>query len=271
MGLRSQLAGVPSAPFDRGTFVPFSGQIGRWQPDFRTGHGAPEIVPESRFGRWFLGTRFWTDHVLKVAVRDLRRLMEGPNSRYGTVVDVGCGHGQSFRLLRRAFRPARLIGIDIDRQVLTKARVRASGSAARATLVQADCTNLPLGPATVDLIFCHQTFHHLTDQSRALDEFRRVLKPGGLLLFAESTRAYIQSWIIRLLFRHPMEVQRSAAEYVSMLRAHGFSVPSNAVSYPYLWWSRSDLGLAEQIFGVAPQPPGQREETLIDLVATKHP
>ena len=53
--------------------------------------------------------------------------------------------------------------------------------------------------ASVDVVFCHQTFHHLTRQREALREFHRVLKPGGLLLFAESTRAYIESWIIRLL------------------------------------------------------------------------
>ena len=56
----------------------------------------------------------------------------------------------------------------------------------------------------MDLIFCHQTFHHLVEQERALAEFYRVLKPGGYLLFAESTEAYIDTWVIRWLFRHPM-------------------------------------------------------------------
>ena len=95
-----------------------------------------------------------------------------------------------------------------------------------------------------------------------------MLKPGGLLLFAESTRAYIHSWIIRLLFRHPMELQRSAGEYMDMIRAQGFEFGPQNVSFPYLWWSRPDLGALER-WGFPVPGPGQREETLINLVATK--
>lgn len=94
----------------------------------------------------------------------------------------------------------------------------------------------------------------------------RVLKPGGLLLFAESTRAYIHSWIIRLFFRHPMHAQRSADEYMAMIRDHGFAFGPKNVSLPYFWWSRPDLGAFEWFgFGV----PAQREETLVNLVAVK--
>jgi ubiquinone/menaquinone biosynthesis C-methylase UbiE len=249
------------------SWAPFGGRRTERDPDC----AAPGSVPESRFGVWFLNTRTWTDHVLKVALRDLIRLLERPDSRYGTVLDVGCGHGQSLRLLRRAFKPERLIGLDIDSDVLGNAQGRAASLTARAKLIQGHCANLPLADETVDLIFCHQTFHHLVDQSQALKEFRRILKPGGLLLFAESTRAYIHSWMIRLLFRHPMDVQRSADEYLAMVRAHGFTVAPNAVSCPYLWWTRADLGLTEQIRKVIPLPSRPHEETLLNLVAVKVP
>lgn len=96
-----------------------------------------------------------------------------------------------------------------------------------------------------------------------------MLRPGGLLLFSESTRRYIHSWIIRLLFRHPMEVQRSAPEYLAMVRDAGFHVPDAQVSHPFPWWSRPDLGLAERWFGI--RPAADREETQINLVGLRLP
>ncbi len=43
--------------------------------------------------------------------------------------------------------------------------------------------------------------------------------------------------------------------------------PEN-VSHPYLWWSRADLG-AREFWGFGVPPQGKREETLVNLVATK--
>jgi ubiquinone/menaquinone biosynthesis C-methylase UbiE len=116
------------------------------------------------------------------------------------------------------------------------------------------------------VVFCHQTFHHVVDQREVLSEFHRVLKREGLLLFAESTRKFIDSWIIRLLFRHP-ETQRSALEYLAMISSAGFQTHLHSISYPYLWWSRADFAIMERWFGVAVS--ADHEETLINLVAIR--
>jgi ubiquinone/menaquinone biosynthesis C-methylase UbiE len=224
------------------------------------------FVPETRIGFWFLGTETWTRSVIRVALNDLERLIPDRKASYPVVLDVGCGQGKSFRPLLEHFSPHRLIGIDAEEKCLVRAREEASKERIPVELRRRDLAALDLPDAAVDLVFCHQTFHHLIRQEEALREFHRVLKPGGVLLFAESTRAYIHSWIIRLFFRHPMHLQRSADEYMAMLRAHGFRFGPQNVSLPYLWWSRSDLG-AREFFGFG--VPMQREETLINLVATK--
>jgi ubiquinone/menaquinone biosynthesis C-methylase UbiE len=222
-------------------------------------------VPETRFGLWFLGTDTWTTHVLRRAISDLSMRIEDRRPSYPVVLDAGCGCGRSFPLLKRYFRPGRLIGVDVEPDVLAAARREAARRNIAVDVVRGSAAQLPVADRSVDLLFCHQTFHHLVDQKNAIAEFFRVLKPGGLLLFAESTRVYIESWLIRFLFSHPMEVQKTAEQYLAMIRDAGFELRPQAVSYPYLWWSRSDLGLGERLFGI--KPPADREETLVNVVA----
>lgn len=233
-------------------------------------YASPTYVEETRIGFRFLSTHTWQHHVLRVAIEDLKRLVGGPLPQGGTLVDAGCGQGKSFRLLQQAFGPRRLIGLDADPHSLELAAAEAAREGLEVDCVTTDCAAMDLVDASADVVFCHQTFHHLVEQERALAEFWRVLKPGGLLLFAESTRAYIDTWVIRWFFRHPMHVQKSAEEYLQMLRDQGFAFGPENVSFPYLWWSRArDFGLLERWGLRRPPPPGQREETLVNAAVRK--
>jgi ubiquinone/menaquinone biosynthesis C-methylase UbiE len=198
--------------------------------------GKVDHVPETRFGVWFLGTQTWVQFVLEAAVADLLDLI-GSSRPQGVevVLDVGCGQGKSFRFLKQAFSPKVMIGIDANTEILEKARVQARRDRVDVELRLANGAATGLPDSSVDILFCHQTFHHLVNHEAAIEEFFRVLKPGGLLLFAESMLVYIHSWIIRMLFRHPMDVQKSAEEYLALIRHAGFQVEPKRVSFPYLW------------------------------------
>ncbi len=223
-------------------------------------------VKESAFGTWFLGTNMWLNYVLKLAIEDMIRLMSSKESDYSVIADIGCGHAQSIKLLDEKFHPQKIIGVDIDPNVraMAAAAIKDCGCDVEIKVGSAACLELP--DESVDLLLCHQTFHHLVDQERAIKEFYRVLKPGGQLLFAESCRRFIHSWVIRVFFRHPMDVQKSAEEYIDMIKNAGFIVKAESVSTPYLWWSRWDFGILERL-GIA--PPREKEETMVNLVAQR--
>ncbi|AVS77404.1 SAM-dependent methyltransferase [Paracidovorax avenae] len=228
---------------------------------------SPAFVEETRFGNWFLKSATWRVHVLRRALDDLQRLMPAPAPRVRKVMDVGCGFGHSFDEIAARFAPDVIVGMDADPGLDERAQAAASQCACEVRLLAGNAARMAAVPdGEFDLLLCHQTFHHIVEQEAAMAEFFRVLRPGGMLLFAESTRRYIHSLPIRLLFRHPMDVQRTAGEYIAMVRAAGFDVPDARISMPYLWWSRPDLGFLEWIGRPVPR---EREETLVNLVATR--
>jgi peptidoglycan/xylan/chitin deacetylase (PgdA/CDA1 family)/ubiquinone/menaquinone biosynthesis C-methylase UbiE len=225
-----------------------------------------EFVAETKVGTWFIRTPTWANRVMRIALSDLERLIPARKERYPDILDVGCGHGASFPQLQERFNPDRIVGVDAHMESLEQAAKSAARCTAAVELLCSDAAETGLPDESFDMIFCHQSFHHLSQHEKAAREFYRLLKPGGVLLFAESTRAYIHSWLIRILFNHPMDVQKTADEYLSVLRCAGFVVPSASVSLPYLWWSRPDLGAREWCgLPVA----SQREETLINAVAVR--
>lgn len=227
-------------------------------------------VEETRLGFWFLRSHTWQHHVLRVAINDLRSLFSASLPADPVLLDAGCGQGKSFQYLRQVFAPRRLIAVDADARSLELSAEEAARQGIVVELISSDCAKLAVPDASVDLLFCHQTFHHLVEQEKALAEFHRVLKPGGYLMFAESTEAYIDTWVIRWLFRHPMHVQKSAAQYLQMIHDQGFEFEPRNVSYPYLWWSRAkDFGLLERFGLRRAKPFGEREETLVNVVARK--
>ncbi|MFT5419930.1 MAG: ubiquinone/menaquinone biosynthesis C-methylase UbiE [Candidatus Endobugula sp.] len=221
-------------------------------------------VEESKFGNWFINSNTWIHYVLKLALDSLEELLDPKQNEYPIILDVGCGYGHSLVELDKRFKPKKIIGLDVDPELVERTKKNLPHCTCEVELKINNACKIDLPDHSVDMVLCHQTFHHIIDQENAIKEFYRVLKPGGVLLFAETCRSYIYSFFIRLLFRHPMGVQKTDEEYLSLVRQAGFSYQSKNVSKPFLWWSRGDLGLLEKC-GWAPKK--DREETLVYLVA----
>jgi ubiquinone/menaquinone biosynthesis C-methylase UbiE len=224
-----------------------------------------DFVEETRFGNWFLSTPTWKRSVLNCALTDLQSMLP-VGKTYPLILDAGCGFGSSFAELARCFSPERIVAIDPAPGLEERAGVAAAACTCPVDLHTDNAAKMVFLDNYFDMVFCHQTYHHIVAQEDAMAEFFRVLKPGGVLLFAESTKKYIQSLPIRLLFRHPMHVQRTAPEYMEMVRKAGFDLPDANISTPYLWWSRPDIGFLEWL---GRPVPIQREETMVNAVAYK--
>lgn len=231
-------------------------------------------VRETRFGRWFLSTEIWRRYVLAEALADLAQMAEGRAPVGGHILDLGCGQGIAAPLLDAAFAPRRITGIDIDPELvaLGQRQTRDAGLSDKLVLQRGSAIDIPLADASVDLVFCHQVLHHLhlAPQRQALAELHRVLRMGGLLLMAESCRSFIETGLVRALFRHPRESQRTAAEYLGLARSAGFRVDDRDVATLSPWWSRRDLGLLRHLEHLDRRRPARAEEpTEIRCVGVK--
>lgn len=221
-------------------------------------------VPESTFGNWFLNSDIWVFHVLKLSLNSLEELLIDKKESYPVILDIGCGFGHSLLELDKRFSPKKIIALDVDDKAGERIQKHIDYCQSSIELKVNNASKIDLPDQSVDMVFCHQTFHHIIDQESAIKEFYRVLKPGGVLLFAESCRKYIHSLVIRTLFRHPMDVQKTDKEYLALIESAGFVCEPRSVSRPFLWWSRWDLGILE-ILGFTSKK--DKEETLIYLVS----
>lgn len=99
-----------------------------------------------------------------------------------TLLDVGCGPGSITIEFAERFPGARVIGIDASDVAVDAAR--AAADVAGVTNVEfrtGDAYALDMADGSVDVVHAHQVLQHLVDPPRALTEFRRVTRSGGIV------------------------------------------------------------------------------------------
>ena len=96
------------------------------------------------------------------------------------VLDLGAGTGAGIGPLRQRYPDACLIAADFSHAMLRQARQAHSD----AIPVAADAFQLPFAPDSIDLVFSSSTLQWCMPLADALQEIRRILRPGGLLMFS---------------------------------------------------------------------------------------
>jgi ubiquinone/menaquinone biosynthesis C-methylase UbiE len=176
---------------------------------------------------------------------------EGVAAADGRVLEVGIGSGLNFPLYSEQVEI--VFGIDPSPRLLAIARRRAVAAGVHVDLVQGSAVEIPLADNTIDTVVMTWVLCSIADPSAALREMRRILKPGGKLVFVEhglSPEPGVERWQHRLtpiwshlaggchLDRKVDELIRSAGFDLTRLRteyAHG----PRPMTYMYLGCAQS--------------------------------
>lgn len=98
------------------------------------------------------------------------------------VIDAACGTGYGSHLLRTQGGAAQVVGVDLDRMAIDYATRRFGVDGVSFRAASATATGLP--DASFDLATSFETVEHVVDAAGLLDEFWRLLRPGGTLVLS---------------------------------------------------------------------------------------
>ena len=106
----------------------------------------------------------------------------------GAVFELGCGGGFNQRHYDAAAVTS-FSGIDPNASLLEAARQRARDKGWEADIREGNGEDIPFHDGAFDTVVCTYTLCSVDDPARVLAEMRRVLKPGGRMLFLEHGKA----------------------------------------------------------------------------------
>jgi ubiquinone/menaquinone biosynthesis C-methylase UbiE len=148
-----------------------------------------------------------------IALMDLK-----PDDR---VLDLGCGTGWASRRLARIVTAGQVVGVDVADEMLRRAE-ETSRKFGNVRFAWGSAESIPFGDDSFTKILSVESFYYYADQGKALDEVRRVMAPGGrlfILINLYRDNHYSLRWVSELKVAVHA---RSEAEYIEMLRQHGF-------------------------------------------------
>jgi ubiquinone/menaquinone biosynthesis C-methylase UbiE len=140
-------------------------------------------------------------HVINLAMRnrELRPYRERVvSAAEGRVLEIGIGSGINLPFYRRA---QDILGLEPSARLAEMTRERAARHHASLLVIEGSAEAIPLGNHSIDTVVTTWTLCSIPQASLALNEMRRVLKPGGQLLFVEHGRApeeNVRKWQDRL-------------------------------------------------------------------------
>lgn len=149
-------------------------------------------------------------------------LLQAAGVRPRLALDLGCGPGDTTRLLAETLSPDRTVGLERSSSFLDLARRRHSD---RVSYIQHDVTEIPLPPSPADLIYSRFLLLHLKERKEIVARWMTQLERGGLLLMeevewidtVEPILLYYLEIVAAMMARHGQELY--AGKDLAMLEA----------------------------------------------------
>lgn len=161
------------------------------------------------------------------ATKNLVRLiaLRARIQRGARVVDVGCGYGETARMLA-ADLDARVTAISISRKQIEHARTKGG-----AEYVLSDWLSNGLAARSADVVLAIESSEHMTDFARFLSEAHRVLSPDGRLvicawLAADNTLPFFEKHLLAPICEEGRMCMRTRHEHARALHVAGFTLQS---------------------------------------------
>ena len=121
---------------------------------------------------------------------EIARILEGSDIAGRAVLDLGCGLGGCDLELLRRHGAGRVLGIDVEPQLIARCEALAAraGFGDRLGFRLVEPGPLPFEAAAFDVVFSKDAMIHIPDKPALFDEVLRVLRPGGLFLASDWLR-----------------------------------------------------------------------------------
>src|SRR5262245_26709858 len=127
----------------------------------------------------------------------LKKALGHEPRRYSRALEIGAGTGYFTLNLLRAGVVARGVATDISPGMLRALETSAKELEVDVETAACEAADLPFEDGSFDLVFGHAVLHHLPDLDATFREFRRVLRPGGVMAFCGEPSHYgdrIAAW-----------------------------------------------------------------------------
>ncbi len=126
------------------------------------------------------------------AAAELLSRLEWVTLKPKLIVDVGCGTCDSIERLQQLYPDATVVGVDIAYSMLQYAQAQVPQS----QCICADAMLLPFANGSVDLLFANLVLPWVGDLNTLFKEWKRVLRPEGLLVFTSLGPDTLADWRI---------------------------------------------------------------------------